>query len=366
MRSQASALVGTVKERLHSTRFRLGAVVWACVGIASAMMGISLTSVPLPNLVLALSIVFLGPLVAYVVLEVFFSGSANTLRTWVRLQTQFGDIWQCFIGGNGDPETRRVSQERRKDAAPDTTRHSGSLAMSPDGDVVAVVRNSSMSIWTIGPWGGGVYLHSWLGNVDIPGEEVAVLAVVPEGDDQVLCLFNSTLDMTLWRLKKPTGLMGRGKEISHYDRRDKCAAFCGPLLLYVGQRGRVKMMLPHEEVPQPGDERDWAPANWRQPADDTHQVIAVDAAVVGGRTVVALLVERQGGAEKPQLVVVPDDQEDRPAAVRDVPGDTVDVSIVRAPGDDYSDACVLFVAGRRVQEFFPFSSKRSLKPGVVA
>lgn len=256
-------------------------------------------------------------------------------RAWAALDTQ-GGRWQFRSDKSG-----KVSQVVLADGEPARVPddEGTSLAMSPDGSLLATMVGRTLRISTVGRSGT---VHRWKDFDFDPDEEkpdVQVRAVARKGDSEVWCAVaygDRTRFAGLSRSTQPVWQEAKKPKAAQY------AAFHGSrlILVTIDRSGSAEPQGKCWHVPlrPEADAAEWAPI-WRDP----RTVTAIDAAKVGGRTYLCLLAgvadESEGKITDTDLIVWSADSADllveRLASVYE------HVSVVRHPEGDPETLCVL-------------------------
>jgi hypothetical protein len=274
------------------------------------------------------------------------SDARPTSRAWACVDVGIGGLHRFEVTAAGSVAAQRIliGESRRFDAVNEST---GSLAMSPDGSLIATVAGQVLRISAVNPING--LFREWTGPVRVPFENAQILAVARKGDTEVWCAIadKDRIKMTSIAF---SGAHNGWREVEAGDDVTEApyATFVGSRLLYTN-RGQISELLVSG-----GDARPWTPSNWDQHGQN---VIALDSAKIGGQPVIAIVTGNgsrsqaagEGGA---RLITLPSTGE---ADEHDLEAHATHVSIVRAPTAGREGICLLTGVGTEMNAYYPFA-----------
>lgn len=298
-------------------------------------------------------------------------------RAWARLEVKDEKgktrLLQYEMGTNGRPERMSIDDTRGSKRLPAREPEGISMAMSPDGSLLASVVGQTLQIWNVRPSKDAV--DPWSDHpieIDQTHENPRILAIARSGDLAVWCVYAF----------KPKGWPQQVR----WARVEKSSADFVPIP--VGNNGH-----------QPSDEATYAAVLdvclyyleatdgalrevFRDHEGEPHdpffgriegKVLAIDAATLGSRSLVSLLVRDEGTRTTRLIVMSPERYGNTRRAELTVKGDPKHVSLLRAPQGEVTVAFVVAAGGKvtphyitRSKEELMLSPTRSGKPELGA
>jgi hypothetical protein len=205
-------------------------------------------------------------------------------RAWVVLESPSSGRLCLRVTETGGVEAAPISEGQAKfpRSSPEA-----SLAIAPDGSVIATVVGQELRFHEVDTKSGSVYF--WRGPIQIPKSVKAprVLAIAPRGEDDVRLALATDKSLiflsTIGELSEADSLRQLQVEppVTH-------AAFLGTLLLFI-KNGRV-----WEWTSDTHGSREWGSSSGF--VSQEAKIIAVDTSLASGVPVVALLMKRSDGA----------------------------------------------------------------------
>jgi hypothetical protein len=265
----------------------------------------------------------------------------NTSRAWAHLDARAGCRYRFLV-------TKAGSVTGKVDVAPtgqfvSLQQDGASLAMAPDGSLLAILARRLLRISVATPSNGT--LHEWAEPIRLPYENVRVLAIARKGDREVWCAIAAGATTRVTSLAK-SGEQNPWREVGDATERSY-AAFVGTRLLFI-EGGQIwQVFLPD------GEKQLWTPPNWDQSG---RTVIALDSAEIGGQPVKAVLTETKRRRqdehdENIQLTMVPTTGETNERELEPLANH---VSVVRAPTGTREEMCVFAGSGIEMKPSYPF------------
>jgi len=261
--------------------------------------------------------------------------ASRTNRAWAVLDTEAGrSQFRSDISG-------KVSQIVIEDGEPAsvTDDEGASLAMSPDGSLLAIMIGRTLRISTVGHSGTVRPWEDFDFDPDEEMPEVRVRAVARKGDLEVWCAVaygDRTRFASLSRSMRPVWHEAKNPKAAQY------AAFYGSRLVLVtvdrSDSGHARCKCWQVPLRPGADAAEWAPIG-----RDPRTVTAIDAARVGRRTYLCLLAGvadgREGETTGTDLLVLSAGSTD--LLVERLDSVYEHVSVVRHPEGDPETLCVL-------------------------
>ena len=263
----------------------------------------------------------------------------------------------CFSVGDDEELIQTQEEEARIDSVHSEVEEAwGSVALSPDGSLIALLVQGHLQLQVVDTKAGWRYELPYQPDLSEVSQITRVFAVTRRGSREVsLAIQNGNCVLFLRVSKKGTGTTPfLHREIPEYKALS--AAFLGQDILYVQPfdtgEGQFTCLRQYQYM-EAGGESDgqnipvFAPppgvVGW-----DSHPVFAVDVTMLGGQTFVALLVARPSDGtecknEKRSLLLAsagrkPEDW--KWETPRDVEGTACSVNIVRDPFGKGGSLCV--------------------------
>ncbi len=222
---------------------------------------------------------------------------------------------------------------------------SASLAMAPDGSLIATVAGQMLRISAVNPING--LFREWAGPVRVPFENAQILAVARKGDTEAWCAIadGDRIRMTSVAF---SGDDNGWREVANGATEATYATFVGSRLLYTN-RGQISELLVSGGVA-----RQWTPSSWDQHG---RTVIALDSVTIGGQPVIAIVAGNgsgsqatgEGGARLITLAATGEADE------HELEAHATHVSIVRAPTAEREAVCLLVGVGTETNAYYPFA-----------
>ena len=336
--------------RRHWGRIAIAYSAWFGLVFSLAATLVSLWGVP-PGPALALG--FAEALAAGWVLITLVVGVLALILTrelpqaWARLELCDGQHTEYVVTDDGAPEAHKMSSQKDERRLPAPESRDTSLAMSPDGSIIATLTRHELRIWTVDLADGAVFAWSDAIRIDPAKSNPRVVAVARCGELQVWCAYafevNKELSNVLWARLGKNGVVGEFSEVGDPTRhKEAYAVFLGDRLQYIDrQDNRIHEILCGREY---AGQRP-VTTDFEYEGLTNASVKSIDAAVVGGRTYVALLIETPGprgdGETQTKLRVVPDGLK---YTQLDVEQGSSHISLMHAPCADDNKRATVFIA----------------------
>lgn len=270
-------------------------------------------------------------------------------QAWARLRRCDGKLTQYVVTDDGAPEAHVIPELKKELRLPAPEAPGTSMAMSPEGSIIATIIRYELRIWTVDPTDGAV--KAWTNPIPIDAakhKNPRVVAVARCGELYVWCAYHfetpKGVPEVSWARLAAVGAIDKfmtvGRE--HEVGKGAYAAFVGDRLRYINTDEDALHEILCGRAYSEGQDPDGRLV--RQNLINT-SVKSIDAAVVGGRTYVALLIDVADGHGETITKLLVEPEGLAPAACTVERGSS-HISLLRAPCGDAARATVFLVVGR--------------------